>query len=33
LTAPVDVPVVAPAYSPQPDDPKRISLPSMFPPD
>ena len=33
FTAPVDVPVVAPANRPQPAAPKRTSLPSMLPPD
>ncbi len=33
FTAPVEVPVVAPANSPQPGAPKRTSLPSMLPPD
>ena len=33
LTAPVDVPVVAAAKTPHEEAPKRISLPSMLPPD
>ena len=33
FTAPVEVPVVAPAYRPQAAAPNRTSLPSMFPPD
>ena len=32
LTAPVDVPVVEAANSPEAAGPKRASLPSMFPP-
>ena len=32
LTAPVDVPVVDPAKRPQAAEPKRVSLPSKFPP-